>query len=240
MTKYTINVTSDGKEARKQKLASGFVGEKKGTIGKIHEDVGQVLNEEAGNLGEAIRGALQTRPEAAETVRATKAAMWASVYRGKVTTSIKERLVPIIIAIIAMFVSITLFAWIPNLYWVFVALLVYLMFPSKDDIYRKVRKRVQGTTEINVPPGVMRAAARAGMTPEDIESVLRTAVNTMGLRGDQVVRYLIEQIDNLQNTATTRAGGASVGGGTTRRVKKKKKKKVASSSLTYLTPEDVD
>jgi hypothetical protein len=120
----------------------------------------------------------------------------------RISSPMREKMVPLALAGLGIFLSFTLLSFIPGLQWVFLFVFLYFMFPNKTDIYRSVRLRAEGRELVDIPYGITEEARRLGMSEDDIYKAIKT-LSEQGYMGEEIVHGFMETVRQKQRASGT-------------------------------------
>ena len=118
----------------------------------------------------------------------------------RISSPIRERMIPLALAGFGIFLSFTLLSFISGLSWVFLFVFLYFMFPHKTDIYRSVRLRAEGRELVDIPYAITEEARRLGMEEDDIYKAIKT-LSEQGYMGEEIVHGFMDIVKQKQKAA---------------------------------------
>lgn len=119
-----------------------------------------------------------------------------SYYFSKAKTPIKEKFIPMSLAMIATIVTLSL--GIPYLWYAFLALFIYFMVPEKHKIYGAARRRAEGNFEIDLPDELYERALAAGMNLQSLTKGIEN-LTKQGKTEQDIIRIITRSIVKLEN-----------------------------------------
>lgn len=173
----------------------------KGLAREVEHAAGEEISEAKKRAKRAIKKKIKKEPALETALRIGgflgKGNLTLSYLSHRVTSPIREKMIPLALAGLGIFLSFTLLSFIPGLQWVFLFVFLYFMFPSKTDIYRSVRLRADGRELVDIPYAITEEARRLGMSEDDIYKDIKR-LSEQGYAGEEIVHGFMDTVRQKQ------------------------------------------